>query len=146
MAFFYKLLHKGLHMVWVGMLMAGVALGAQGYAINNGLHWQTIVFNVLCLSQMSHVMAIRSEKQSLFSIGIFSNKPLIWSVLVTLLLQFTITYALFLQPVFKTEALTLYEFLGVGAASSIVFFAVEVEKIISRNRKGKTMLLNRFAV
>ncbi|MBK7556832.1 MAG: cation-translocating P-type ATPase [Chitinophagaceae bacterium] len=128
---------RGLHMIWVGMLMAGIALAAQGWAINNGLHWQTIVFNVLCLCQMGHVLAIRSENQSLFSIGIFSNKPLIGAVLIAFLLQFMITYTPLLQPVFKTESLSLFEFLIVGAASSIVFFAVELEKIITGRRLRK---------
>jgi len=113
------------------MLMAGLALTAQAWAINNGLHWQSIVFNVLCLSQMGHVLAIRSEKRSLFSAGIFSNKPLIAAVIIALLLQFVVTYVPVLQPIFQTEALTLNEFLFVGAASSIVFFAVEIEKKLS---------------
>lgn len=125
---------NGLHMIWVGMFMAGVALAAQAYAISNGLHWQTIVFNVLCLSQMAHVMAIRSQNQSLFSAGIFSNKPLIFSVLLTLLLQLAITYTPFLQPIFKTEALTGAEFIAVGLASSLVFLAVELEKFISSGK------------
>lgn len=126
---------RGMHMIWVGMLMAGISLSAQAWAINNNLHWQTIVFNVLCLSQMGHVLAIRSEKQSLFSIGIFSNKPLTGAVMIALLLQFVITYTPFLQPIFQTESLSLYEFLIVGAASSLVFFAVEIEKIVSRRRE-----------
>lgn len=126
---------RGMHMIWVGILMAGISLSAQAWAINNNLHWQTIVFNVLCLSQMGHVLAIRSEKQSLFSIGIFSNKPLIGAVLIALLLQFVITYTPFLQPIFQTESLSLYEFVIVGAASSLVFFAVEIEKIVSRRRE-----------
>ncbi len=126
---------RGLHMIWVGMFMAGIALSAQGWAINHGLHWQTIVFNVLCLSQMGHVLAIRSENQSLFSVGVFSNKPLIGAVSIALLLQFVITYAPFLQPIFQTEALTLNEFFLVGALSSLVFFAVEIEKAIFR--KGR---------
>jgi len=128
---------RGLHMIWVGILMAGITLSAQGWAIRNGLHWQTIVFNVLCLSQMGHVLAIRSEHQSLFRIGIFSNRPLIGAVLLALLLQFVITYTPFLQNIFKTESLTLKEFIIVGAASSLVFFAVEIEKIISRKRDTK---------
>ncbi len=128
---------RGLHMIWVGILMAGITLSAQGWAIRNGLHWQTIVFNVLCLSQMGHVLAIRSEHQSLFRIGFFSNRPLIGAVLLALLLQFVITYTPFLQNIFKTESLTLKEFIIVGAASSLVFFAVEIEKIISRKRDTK---------
>jgi Ca2+-transporting ATPase len=125
---------RGLHMIWVGMLMAGIALGAQSWAINHGLHWQTIVFNVLCLCQMGHVLAIRSESQSLFSIGVLSNKPLIGAVIIAVLLQFAITYVPFLQPIFKTESLTLKEFMIVCVASSLVFFAVEIEKVISRRR------------
>ena len=126
---------RGLHMIWVGIFMAGVSLSAQGWAINNGLHWQTIVFNVLCLSQMGHVLAIRSEKQSLFRLGLFTNKPLIGAVLIAFLLQFVVTFTPVLQPVFHTEALSFSEFILVGVASSLVFFAVEIEKAISRKRK-----------
>ena len=124
-------------MIWVGIFMAGIALGLQGWAINHGLHWQTIVFNVLCLCQLGHVLAIRSETQSLFSIGVLSNKPLIGAVILALLLQFTITYVPFLQPIFQTESLTLNEFILVGVASSLVFFAVEIEKIISRSKRKR---------
>ena len=127
---------RGIHMIWVGILMAGIVLAAQGWAISHGLHWQTIVFNVLCLSQMGHVLAIRSESKSLFSTGIFSNKLLIGSVAIVLLLQFVITYTPFLQPIFQTEALTLNEFLLAGALSSLVFFAVEIEKLIFRRKKN----------
>lgn len=123
---------RGFHMVWVGILMAGIALSLQAWAITHDLHWQTIVFNVICLCQLGHVMAIRSENQSLFQIGIFSNKPLIISVLFALLLQLAITYIPFLQSIFKTEALTLNEFFLVGGASSLVFFAVELEKGLGR--------------
>jgi Ca2+-transporting ATPase len=123
---------RGIHMIWVGMLMAGIALSLQAWAINNGLHWQTIVFNFLCLSQMGHVLAIRSDIQSFFSVGIFSNTPLIGAVIIALLLQFVVTYVPLFQPIFKTEALTLNEFLLVGALSLIVFFAVEIEKAVFR--------------
>jgi Ca2+-transporting ATPase len=126
---------RGLHIIWVGLLMATVALTVQAYAVAYGLHWQTMVFNVLCLSQMAHVLAIRSEKQSLFTIGVFSNKPLIASVILVFLLQALITYVPFLQQIFQTEALSLYEFLAVGAVSSIIFIAVELEKMFARINK-----------
>lgn len=128
---------RGLHIIWVGVLMAGIALAAQAWAIRNDLHWQTIVFNVLCLSQMGHVLAIRSETGSFFSIGIFSNKLMTWSVLLVVLLQVAVTYTTVLQPIFHTEALSVTEFIAVGAASSLVFFAVEIEKAVFRRRRGK---------
>jgi P-type Ca2+ transporter type 2C len=125
----------GIHVMWVGLLMGAVALVTQAWSIHDGnSHWQTMVFNVLCLSQMGHVLAIRSESQSFFTMGIFTNKPLIGAVLLTLLLQIAVTYVPFLQPIFRTEALTLKEFLLVGAISSLVFFAVEIEKAISRRK------------
>ena len=129
----------GMDILWVGLLIAGIALSTQAFAIKNGLHWQTIVFNVLCLSQMAHVMAIRSSTQSLFSIGLLSNKPLLGSVLLTLILQLAITYTPIFHSIFKTQSLSPIEFLGVGAVSSLVFFAVEIEKAISSRRTN-----NRF--
>ncbi len=128
---------RGIHMIWVGLLMAGITLSAQAWAIRNGLHWQTIVFNILCLSQMGHVLAIRSEYRSLFRIGLFTNKPLLGAVLIAFLLQFLLTYVPVLHSVFKTQSLTLNEFIGVSIASSLVFFAVEIEKTISRKRRNR---------
>lgn len=128
---------RGFHIIWVGLLMAAVALTTQSYAIVNGLHWQTIVFNVICLSQMAHVMAIRSEICSLFSIGLFSNKPLLLSVVLSLILQFIVTYTPALQPVFNTEALTWKEFISVGILSSIILIAVELEKLFYRLKTNK---------
>jgi len=128
---------RGMHMIWVGMLMAGIALSAQGWAIRNGLHWQTIVFNILCLCQLGHVLAIRSDKQSFFKQGIFSNKPLLAAVVIGSVLQFVITYTPILQPIFQTESLSLSELVLVCAVSSLVFFAVEIEKLIARRRQPK---------
>ena len=126
---------RGIHMIWVGILMAGIALWLQGWAIRNGLHWQTIVFNFLCVSQLVHVLVIRRERQSMFGAGFFANKHLVGAVLMALLLQVVITYTPLFQPIFHTEALTLNEFILVAVASLLVGFAVEIEKIISRRRE-----------
>jgi len=131
---------RGAHMIWVGLLMAGIALIMQAWAIKNELHWQTIVFNFICLSQMGHALAIRSDKQSVFSIGLFSNKLMMGSLVMMFGLQFAITYIPFLQPVFHTEPLAFSEFILTGAASSLIFVAVEIEKKIRRSselRKSK---------
>ena len=124
----------GLHIIWVGLLMACIALSLQAWAIKNNLHWQTLVFNVICLTQMGHVLAIRSESRLLFSTRIFSNKPLLGAVLLTCIVQVLITYIPFLQSIFKTQSLSLTEFIVVGVASSLVFFAVEIDKAIKRKR------------
>jgi Ca2+-transporting ATPase len=112
--------------------MAAIALSAQAFSIYKGFHWQTIVFNIVCLSQMGHVLAIRSDSQSAFSSGFFSNPLLIGAVVVTFLLQFIITYFPFFHSVFRTESLSIAEIIFVVSASSLVFFAVEVEKNYSK--------------
>lgn len=123
----------GVHILWVGLLMGIVSIGMQAYAIStNNSHWQTMVFTVLCFSQMGHVFAIRSDSQSLFALGIFSNKPLIGVITLTFILQFATIYVPFLNPIFKTEPLSLNEILMTLGVSSIVFFAVEIEKVIKR--------------
>ena len=128
----------GFHALWVGLLMAGIVLFVQSLSIKTGhAHWQTMVFTVLCLTQLGHVLAIRSEKESLFKIGLFSNNYLVGSVLLTFILQMATIYVPFLNPIFKTEPLTLNELAFTLALSSVVFFAVEVEKLIKRERSKK---------
>jgi P-type Ca2+ transporter type 2C len=124
------------HILWVGLLMGGISLFSQGWAYHIGSsHWQSIVFTVLTLSQMGHVLAIRSERESLFKQGLFSNKPLLGSVVLTFTLQMAVLYVPILQPVFKTEALEIDELLFSLALSSVVFFAVECEKWLYRRGK-----------
>jgi Ca2+-transporting ATPase len=126
----------GIHASWVGLLMAAVVLSLQAWAIHIGdAHWQTMVFTVLCFLQLGHVMAIRSERQSLFTQGILTNKPLLASVTVTIFLQFLTIYVPALNPVFRTQPLSAMELLAVLALSSIVFFSVEIEKLVKRSQK-----------
>ena len=127
----------GVHIVWVGFLMAGVSLAIQAWSLKTGhAHWQTMVFTVLCLSQMGHVLAIRSESKSLFSQGIFSNMPLAGAFLLTLALQMATIYIPQLNPVFKTVPLSMNELCITLAASSLVFCAVEIEKMFKRQRRA----------
>lgn len=123
----------GLHILWVGFLTGVVCLSAQYFAVYLGLeHWQSVVFTILCFSQLGHALAIRSEFNSAFSSGFFAN-PMMWfSILTTVVLQMAILYLPLFNRLFHTQPLTLKE-LGLSLAiSSIVFFAVETEKWIKR--------------
>jgi Ca2+-transporting ATPase len=129
-----SLLAHGLwqHVVWVGLLMGSVTLGTQLWASQAGYHWRSMTFTVLALSQMGHVLAIRSEKASLFWLGLWSNRPLLGAVVVTLVLQLAILYVPGLNAVFGTQPLTRFELVVALALSSIVFVAVEIEKAVKR--------------
>ena len=127
----------GTHLIWVGLLMGGASLFTQAWSMNHAgehdLYWRTMVFTVLCLSQMGHALAIRSDRQSLFSIGLLSNKPLLGAVVLTFALQMATIYVPFLRPVFKTEALSLTDLAIALATATVVFWAVEIEKTVKRS-------------
>ncbi|MES2370616.1 MAG: cation-translocating P-type ATPase [Pseudomonadota bacterium] len=121
------------HILWVGLLMGGVSLLTQAWAIHVGTaHWQSMVFTVLTLSQLGHVLAIRSERESLFTQGVLSNAALTGALLLTLALQMAVLYVPWLNPIFKTEPLGLGELAACLALSSVVFVGVEIEKALVR--------------
>jgi Ca2+-transporting ATPase len=121
------------HILWVGLLMGGVTLLTQAWAINQeGAHWQSMVFTVLTLSQLGHVLAVRSERESIFTIGLFSNRPLLFVLIGTIALQMATLYLPALNPIFRTEPLTAGELAACFAISSVVFLGVEAEKWLVR--------------
>lgn len=126
----------GRHIIWVGLLMSAVSLGI-GYWQWQEKHaaWQTMIFTTLALSQMGHALAIRSNRYSLFQIGLFSNKPLLSAVVITFFLQIAVIYVPFLQTFFKTVALSPQELAISIGLSTVVFFAVEIEKGLLRRKK-----------
>jgi Ca2+-transporting ATPase len=122
------------HAIWVGLWMGGVTLTMQTAAREQGWPWQTMVFTTLALLQLGHALAIRSERASLFSLGLRSNLPLTLAVGGTVLVQLALVYVPALQPVFATEPLEAEQLVLVLAASTLGFAAVEIEKWVLRSR------------
>jgi P-type Ca2+ transporter type 2C len=123
----------GVHVLWVGPLMAALVLGTQAWSLASASsHWQTMVFTVLCLSQLAHVLAIRSERESLFGQGLFSNLPLLGAVALTFVLQMATIYVPALNSIFKTMPLSPAELAATFAIAAVVFMAVEIEKWTKR--------------
>ena len=128
----------GIHTIWVGALMAALVLSVQYVSLNsdNG-KWQTLVFTVLCFSQLAHALAIRSDKKSLFQQGLLSNKTMLGAVILSILMQLAVIYIVPLNGIFRTRPLTLGELAACAGISAIVFVAVEIEKFIRRAKTGK---------
>ena len=131
----------GRHILWVGALMALVSL-ATGvwYSQVEPEIWQTMLFTTLTLSQLAHVMAIRAGDESLFRVGLLSNKPLLGAVALTFVLQLVAIYTPFFQGFLETEALPLADLAIAVALSTIIFWAVEVEKWVIRRRTSREEL------
>lgn len=119
--------------VWVGLLMGGVSLATEAWAYHTGrAHWQTMVFTVLTLSQIGNVLAIRSERESFFSLGPLTNRPLLGAALLTVALQMGVIYIPACNRIFKTDPLDTDELLLSLALSMIIFIAVEGQKWMIR--------------
>ena len=127
----------GWFILGVGLLVGGLSIGMQAWAIRQGLpHWQTMTFTVLCFSQLGLALAIRSRRESIFTIGLLSNKPLLGAVALTVALHLLIIYVPFCNVLFSTQPLTVAE-LGIAVAvASVVFLTVEAQKLIGRRRAG----------
>lgn len=125
----------GLRIIWVGLLMAITTLGIGYWAWTNGRSdWQTLVFTTLTLSQMGNALAIRSGRESFFKIGLFTNKALLGAVLLTFGLQMVVVYVPYLQDLFKTVAIGPLDLVIILGLSTVVFWAVELEKWFIRRK------------
>jgi len=120
------------HIVWVGLLMGGVTLLAQAWALRYGLHAPSMAFTVLTFAQLAHVLAIRSETESLFAIGLFSNRPLAATFLGTVALQVATLYVPFMNEALQTQPLPAHALALAFALGSVVFVGVELEKLAIR--------------
>ena len=126
------------YMLWIGILMGLVSLSVEiwGYGRGSGA-WRTMVFTTLCLAQMGNALAVRSERRTLLALGLFSNRPLLGAVLLTVVLQVAVIYVPFLQAIFRTVALTPAQ-LGISLAmSTVVFFAAEGVKLVRARVNGR---------
>jgi Ca2+-transporting ATPase len=121
------------HIIWVGLFVGGVSIASQAWALSRGVeYWQTVVFTVLTVSQLFHSLSVRSERESLFSIGLFSNLPMLGAVLLTLLLQLAVIYLPALNAIFHTQPLPLFDLAVCLGLSSLVLVVVEIEKWLVR--------------
>ena len=107
-----------------GMFIGSLALTA--YMIGG----TTMCFAVLALSQIVHSFNMRSH-QSLFKIGILSNKKLLLSGILCILLQVSVIAIPFLQDIFHTTALTPLDWLIVVCFSLLPVPLKELEKSVA---------------
>ncbi len=99
--------------------------------------WETVAFATLVLSELLRAFTARSERISLFKIGLFSNKWMVYAVLFSFVLVLAAIYVPFLNPIFDTVPLTLSEWLWIIPFALLASIAAEVTKIYLRARAIK---------
>jgi Ca2+-transporting ATPase len=100
-------------------------------------HARTMAFATLSISELLRAYTSRSERYSLRSIGVFSNKWMQWAVLTSLAILLAIIYLPFLDPVFGTTFLTAPDWLVMLPLILIPSVAAELNKWVLRKRGEK---------
>jgi Ca2+-transporting ATPase len=127
----------------VGIAVQTVAITAAVLiAFNIGLakgeiHGRTVAFATLSISELLRAYTSRSERYSLFSIGVFSNKWMQWAVLASLVILMAIIYVPFLDPIFETTFLTIQDWLVMLPFILLPSVAAEVNKWVLRQLSRK---------
>jgi len=94
----------------------------------------TMALASIVFSQIGAVFNCRTEKQSVFKVGMFNNKQINLGIVFEILLIVIIVYLPPLQSVFHTTALSLTDWLFLCIWPPFVFFLEEARKALTRKK------------
>ncbi len=135
----------GSYMIRVGIIFAILTIAMMSWAYGhthapghgNPDAWKTMVFTTLCLAQMGHAIAIRSNTQLTIELNPFTNLFVWGAVIVTTALQLMLIYVPPLRTFFGTHYLTPFELLVCFGFSALMFVWIEMEKLFVRFYKTR---------
>ncbi len=102
---------------------------------------ETMAFVTLSLCELFRAYTVRSERMSIFQIGVFSNRYMQYAVAISLLLMALVVNVPFLHPIFNTSFLSLKEWVLVVLFALIPATAEEITKAYLRwqDRKYRSL-------
>ncbi len=92
---------------------------------------RTMAFVVLAVSQLFYSLSMRSPDKTIFQVGFFSNKFLIGSIVLGIVLQLIVISVPFLADAFKVHQLSLHDWAIVFGLSLIPFLVNELIKVLT---------------
>jgi len=94
----------------------------------------TMAFVTLSASELLRALSARSERYSVFRLGLLSNRTMLYSIAASLALLLLVVYAPFLQPIFDTQPLGWAQWRIVGPLILVPAASAEITKAILRRR------------
>jgi Ca2+-transporting ATPase len=132
----------GSYMIRVGIILSVITISlmvwAHGYTnanftdIYKANRWETMVFTTLCLAQMGHAIAIRSNTQLTIELDPRTNLYVWGSVIMTTVLQMVLIYVEPFRVFFNTQLLRPEELAVCFGFSALMFVWIELEKLVIR--------------
>ena len=121
-------------MAFQGLIIGAVTLGAfalELYVLGGGIERARVMaFSASIFAQNVHAFNLRSQRRSVFSLGLLSNRWLVIAFLTVIALEVMVVYVPFLQPVFKTMPLSWADWGIVVAFGLVPLIVMEPVKLI----------------
>ncbi len=124
-----------------GIIIGLITIGSFATAINLGFTPQkaeTIFFITLIFARIFNGVTCRSLEESSLLLSPLKNKPLMLSIVVSILFTISVIYIPILQRAFRNQEIELIAWFWSFAASSLVLIVIELYKFILR-KLGKTI-------
>jgi len=105
-----------------------------GHSLANA---RTLAVNVFVFGEMFYLLNCRSLQHSMFRLGVFSNRWLIFGILTMTVLQIILTYVPVMNTLFGTAPISLLQWLAIIASGLVIYIVVGLEKAWRRSAAKK---------
>ncbi|MBC7119113.1 MAG: cation-transporting P-type ATPase [Methanobacteriaceae archaeon] len=134
--------------LFIGVIEAILVMSGYFWVLHNGgwtlgkplsftdplyLKATTMVFAGIVMAQVGNLLTCQTMRSSVFEIGLFKNRWIIWGILFELIILLSIIYVPQLQPIFGTTPLGFKEWAYLISFIPIVFMADETRKLVFRH-------------
>lgn len=129
----------GVSILWQGIMIGLLSLASFWLALRWGRDIKeahTMAFITMAMSQLVHSFNVRSMHQSLFTLGVTTNRSLIYAFLISAGALFVVIFIPFLRGVFETVMLRPSDWAVALGLSVVPLFVVEISKLLGRSGTG----------
>ncbi|NOT12914.1 MAG: cation-transporting P-type ATPase [Methylococcaceae bacterium] len=120
-----------LRIVLVGLMLLTCAFGLFEWHLAHSQSLQaarTVAVNMFVIGQVFYLFNCRSLTNSLFMVGVWSNRWLIVGVLLMIFAQLLLTYWSPMNQLFGTAPIETFEWLIIVALGLVIYLLIELEK------------------
>lgn len=125
--------------VFMGIVLAAGTVFMFTFHLNAGAsleHARSIALTTMVFSQFYQALNCRSETQSIFRMNPLHNPFLFFSMIAAFFAQLAVIYVPALQWIFRTEPLTMSEWMQILLVSATIIIAVEGDKWMRRRKSN----------
>jgi sodium/potassium-transporting ATPase subunit alpha len=98
----------------------------------------TATFLGIVIMQIGTVFACKTQNESVFKIGVFSNSLILWGIVIEIILSAFIIYHPWGNKIFSTAPIPFTIWLILIPFGLLLFFAEEIKKLVMRRVKKRS--------